>query len=382
MSQSRDRRTSGRPQSIRRLARWRRAAPALAQALLVVGTLPALLPTGADAHPLSVSYTHVAVHEDRPDAIVVIVRLPLDDLDLLLRLDSDLDGTVSTTELEAGRSSLAGYLAKHVHLTAGERLEPALGTIATWTDSERFPYVESHLSYSLPSRYTQWTLQVSALTDLYKDHRNIARIERGGFRESFLFQHGSAYTARPTPAPLLETALSFVAFGIEHIFTGYDHIVFLFGLLLVGRGLRDLVFVVTSFTVAHSVTLSVAALGLFTPVPWTIEAAIALSVAYVGIENLFLKDVRHRWKLTFAFGLIHGFGFANVLREMHLPPDALALGLFTFNLGVEIGQVIIVALMWPALKLLERQPFRPVVVRVASMLIAAVGLFWFFERIR
>jgi HupE/UreJ protein/uncharacterized protein DUF6702 len=345
---------------------------------LVLGAILGLLPSAAHAHPLSVSYTHAAVHDDRVD---VIVRVPLDAMDLLLRLDKDIDGKVSDAELEAGRPAITAYLTKHVVLTAGGRVEPAIGTIGSWVDSERFPYVESHLSYTLPSRYTQWMLQVAVLTDLYKDHRTIARIERGDFSESFLFQHGSTYSARPAPAPLLETGLSFVAFGIEHIFTGYDHIVFLFGLLLVGHGLRNLVFVVTSFTVAHSMTLSVAALGLFEPVPWTIEAAIALSVAYVGIENLFVKDVRHRWKLTFAFGLVHGFGFANVLREMHLPADALVLSLFTFNLGVEIGQVVIVALMWPALKLLERQPARPVVVRVASMAIAAVGLFWFYQRI-
>jgi hydrogenase/urease accessory protein HupE len=332
----------------------------------------------AAAHPLSVSYTTWIVSET---GVHATIRLPLDDVDLLLRLDTDLDGTVSPEELGRARPSLANYQRDRVMLTAGgRRIDPLLVSVGTWRDRESFPYLETVATYPLPAGGVEWSLQVLLLTDLYSDHRVLAEIVRGDTTEEFLFQHGNVYNARRPPGTW-QTAGGFIAFGVEHIFTGYDHILFLFGLLLVGRSVRDVVAVVTSFTVAHSITLSIAALGLFEPTPWTIEAAIALSVAYVGLENLFIKDTRHRWVLTFAFGLVHGFGFANLLREIHLEPKTLALSLFSFNTGVEIGQVAIVALIWPALRLLTHRPYHRLAVRITSMSIAAIGLVWFYQRV-
>ena len=107
--------------------------------------------------------------------------------------------------------------------------------------------------------------------------------------------------------------------GIEHILTGADHLVFLLGLLLVAGGWRPLLGVVTAFTVAHSITLALAALSIFAPSPRLVEPAIALSIAYVGVENLLNPDARQRWRITFPFGLVHGFGFAGALRAIALP---------------------------------------------------------------
>ena len=180
---------------------------------------------------------------------------------------------------------------------------------------------------------------------------------------------------------LWRTSVEFTWLGIEHISTGYDHLLFLLGLLLVGRGLRDLVAIVTAFTVAHSLTLILATLGVFEPVGWVVEAAIALSIAYVGIENRVVEDVKHRWRITFAFGLIHGFGFAGILREMELERGGLIVSLFSFNFGVELGQVTIVALVWPLLRLLQAHPRRRLITRLASSVIVAFGLFWFVERV-
>jgi len=202
-----------------------------------------------------------------------------------------------------------------------------------------------------------------------------------GRREQFVFDAHHVYEGRAAAGRAWATLSSFVRLGIEHIFTGYDHILFLFGLLLVGTGLRNLVAVVTSFTVAHSATLALATLGVVTPVPWTIEAAIALSIAYIGIENLLVPNPRYRWKISFLFGLVHGFGFATVLRDMHLARTGLAMSLFGFNAGVEIGQIAIVSVMYPLLQLLGRTPYRLAVTRVASCFITAVGLIWFYQRI-
>ena len=169
--------------------------------------------------------------------------------------------------------------------------------------------------------------------------------------------------------------------GVEHILTGYDHLLFLLALLVAGRGMRQLIAIVTSFTVAHSLTLAAATFGLIEPPPRLIEAAIALSIAYVGIENLLVKDVRGRWRLTFVFGLVHGFGFANVLREMELPRAALASSLFTFNAGVELGQVAVLVVVWPVLRAVQKSAYAVNITRAVSAVVIACGVVWFVQRV-
>ena len=131
--------------------------------------------------------------------------------------------------------------------------------------------------------------------------------------------------------------------GVHHILIGPDHLIFLVGLLLLGGTLRQLALVVTAFTLAHGMTLSLAALNIVSPPTRIVEPAIALSIVYVGADNLMIRGGRDvRVWIAFAFGLIHGFGFASVLREMDLPPTALGWSLFSFNVGVEIGQLLVV----------------------------------------
>ncbi len=176
----------------------------------------------------------------------------------------------------------------------------------------------------------------------------------------------------------------FVPAGIHHILIGPDHLLFLVGLLLLGGSVRRLLLVVSSFTVAHSITLSLAALNLVTPPARVIEPAIALSIVYVGVDNLMVgrgRDVR-AW-IAFAFGFIHGFGFANVLREMNLPNRALGWSLFSFNLGVEIGQLLVVVLVASALMAL-RSSNEAAGRRLAfagSLVVILIGAFWFVQRV-
>ena len=174
----------------------------------------------------------------------------------------------------------------------------------------------------------------------------------------------------------------FLRLGIEHIFTGYDHIAFLIGLLLLGGRLIELVKIVTAFTVAHSVTLALAALNVFAPSPRVIEPLIAASIVFIGAENLWAlrfskaaDALRHRWLVTLAFGLVHGFGFASVLRALDLPRNVLATGLVSFNLGVEIGQVCIVLVALPLVRRLRR------FAGPLSAIIAALGAFWLVQRL-
>lgn len=172
--------------------------------------------------------------------------------------------------------------------------------------------------------------------------------------------------------------------GIEHILFGFDHLVFLFGLVLVGRKLKGIVVAVTTFTVAHSLTLGLALVGVFSPRGDVIEPLIALSVAYVGIENFFVKDADKRWRVTLPFGLIHGFGFAGALGGIDLPPAEIPAALFAFNLGVEIGQLGVLAVILPIMLRLHRVEWLERDdrgVRSLSVAIVGVGLFWFVTRV-
>ncbi len=345
----------------------------------VVATLLAAVAPIA-AHPLSVSYSRWTV---QGRAVQLVVRLPLDDVDLLLRLDRDLDGTVTDTEIERGRDGIARYVAERVRVDAdGAVLAAVVRGVSRWTDRSGVPHAEARLAYPASRAIDTVMLQVRVLTDLYAGHRNLGEIEEGDRRIEFVFQHaGTLAVQRGAGTSRWGTATSFLSLGIEHIFTGYDHIVFLFGLLVVGRGFRQLIAVVTAFTIAHSTTLTLATIGVVAPAVWTVEGAIALSIAYVGIENLVSKDLARRWRIAFVFGLVHGFGFANFLRAMDLPRSALAVSLFTFNAGVEIGQVAIVALMYPLLRAIQRTAHHERIVRYASVVILVMGLYWFYERV-
>jgi hydrogenase/urease accessory protein HupE len=176
----------------------------------------------------------------------------------------------------------------------------------------------------------------------------------------------------------------FAASGVHHILIGPDHLLFLIGLLLLGGSLRQLVLVVSAFTVAHSMTLSLAVFRILAPPGWLIEPAIALSIVYVGADNLTVRggrDVR-AW-IAFAFGLIHGFGFASVLREMDLPPRALGWSLLSFNLGVEAGQLLVVIPVASALALIRAKSARigRQVAVAGSVVVIAAGAFWFIQRV-
>jgi hydrogenase/urease accessory protein HupE len=176
-----------------------------------------------------------------------------------------------------------------------------------------------------------------------------------------------------------QTFLRFVWLGMQHIGTGYDHLAFLLGLLVATASLRSLVKTITSFTIAHSITLALATFDVVILPSRFTESMIALSILYVAVENLIRKRSIERWRITFLFGLVHGFGFSNVLREMQLPRTNLALSLFSFNLGVEFGQLIFVILLFPALEDLMKRGWtwlRPAI----SIAIALLAAYWFVQR--
>jgi hydrogenase/urease accessory protein HupE len=232
-------------------------------------------------------------------------------------------------------------------------------------------------------------LQIEAVLFPYdRNHQTFVNLYEGGrlVRQAILdARQNSLEHFAGTAAGRLAVVRKFTGSGIHHILIGFDHIAFLIGLLLLGGTLRRLLVVVSAFTLGHSVTLSLAALGLVNVPARIVEPAIALSIVLVGADNLLARpggrDARPLYAL--GFGLVHGFGFAGVLRETGLPAGALGWSLFSFNLGVEIGQLLVVAVVATALQALRARSAElgRRLTLAGSVAVAAAGAFWFIERI-
>lgn len=223
------------------------------------------------------------------------------------------------------------------------------------------------------------TWHAGYLAAMAAGHRQYVEVD--GVPAGMLTAASPDLTVRAVPTTGAVVA-EFVELGVHHIWTGYDHLTFLAGLLLAAGGLRDMLFVVTGFTIAHSITLSLAATGLFTLPPSWVEPGIAASIVFVGVENLFRPPIRRRVALTFLLGLVHGFGFAGLLSELGLPQGHLAVALLSFNGGVELGQGAIVLAVLPVMLRLARWPvWRSRGVPALSTAIALAGAFWLVQRV-
>jgi hydrogenase/urease accessory protein HupE len=236
------------------------------------------------------------------------------------------------------------------------------------------------------------TIDLPVLASFAPGHRHVAHATWGAaavdgvmIRGRAPFQitrPGASDAATEAPEPRTLGFFAFLRMGVEHILTGYDHLLFLLGLILVGGRVRSLVGVVTAFTVAHSITLGLAAFGVLAPPSRIVEPAIALSIAYVGIENFFVKNAEKRWRITFPFGLVHGFGFAAALQEIELPRAQIPVALVSFNLGVELGQLGVMAVLLPLVLWARKSEwFAKRGALAMSAFVAMAGLFWFVERV-
>jgi len=302
---------------------------------------------------------------------------------LLPAIDSNHDGAIDAEELAAGRDAVARALMAGLRVRAGER--PCPGSLDRAWAMEAEDRVVFQVRYVCPEVPGPLTLQASILDGLTAGHRHMARLFRAGKAQVKVLDRAHAtWTVgdAATTTSALGMAWSMLKLGVEHILTGADHLVFLLGLILVGGGLRSMVGVVTAFTVAHSITLALAALSVFAPSPRLVEPAIALSIAYVGVENFFVKDARKRWRITFPFGLVHGFGFAAALREIALPRAQVPIALVSFNLGVELGQLAVLSIALPLVLTARNAPwFGDRGVKITSAAIAAGGAALFVVRL-
>jgi hypothetical protein len=302
---------------------------------------------------------------------------------LLPEIDADHDGAIDGEELAAGREAVARALTSGLIVEADGEACPGRLDRAWAMEAEGGVVFQLHFTCAEAPR--RLTLSAPILDRLAPGHRHLARVFRLGSAQVRVLDRAHATwtldDARPTSSTAA-MAWSMLKLGVEHILTGADHLVFLFGLILVGGRIRSIAAAVTAFTVAHSITLALAALSIFAPSPRLVEPAIALSIAYVGVENFFVADASRRWRITFPFGLIHGFGFASALREIALPRAQVPVALVSFNLGVELGQLGVLAIVLPLVLAARRAPwFGDRGVKVLSLAIAIGGGVLFVVRL-
>ena len=357
--------------------------------------LSGLAPEHAAAHAVSTSYVHLYATGLRP---VLEVDEPLRDVADAVDVDTDGDGNVTWGEVRAAQQKINSWIGNAVTVSRGATrcglrprpvaLELHAGTI--------------HLAqtYDLAcAAQGSWTIDYRLLFDRDRSHRALLAVSTSENDQPQAVVLDADRHRWEQGASTYSRFALFVRQGVWHIWQGYDHIAFLVLLLLPavlrpgtdGRwiGARDMAAilrhtlgVVTAFTLAHSITLSLATLGLVRPPALPIEAGIALTVAVAGVANLFPRLASRGARIAFGFGLIHGFGFANALQELGVASGAIIVPLAGFNIGVELGQLAIVAGIVPLLAVCrDRRAYARVFLPAASLAVSGIACWWLLQRV-
>jgi hydrogenase/urease accessory protein HupE len=332
----------------------------------------------AKAHDPGLSTATVTVGDHR---IEVLLSFANKDAESLLRAAGN-DRNLGSTE-RVDRHQLERLAIEETDLYLGERKAVTTQAMATRKDGQtidvllRFDQVPSD----------RMRLVAKFLARLPYGHREFLTIRTtNGVKLSETILSAKESSVDLPTITAVHADRSFVAFvmlGVEHILTGYDHLLFLFGLLVVCRDLRSILTVITCFTIAHSITLALSTLDLVRLPARIVEPLIAASIAYVGLENLLRGDSpRWRWLITFSFGLVHGLGFADALKELGIGRLGVVWPLIGFNCGVEIGQLSVAGVVLPVLWQLRRNPFFiRQWVPLCSVAVALAGSYWMVERV-
>jgi hydrogenase/urease accessory protein HupE len=297
-------------------------------------------------------------------------------------VDRDGDGAIDADELSAAHTAIADVCRGGFVLQDGARRHAAELVACALADNQ-----DVELTMHVPASGGNAVLQVALLAGMARGHRCYAAVHGGAgeLRSDALLEpsrHSLPLPAATAPAQGFSQSGTFFVLGVEHILIGFDHLAFLLALLLAGTGWRRVLATITAFTVAHSVTLLAAALGLVHLPGLLVEATIAASIVVVAIANLWQHGrAAHRWPLAFGFGLVHGFGFAGVLADLEIGGPDMLLPLLTFNLGVEAGQLAFAAVVVPLLALAMRHRSGGRVAIALSLLTGLAGLGWLLQRL-
>ena len=356
-----------------------------------------LLPT-AHAHKPSDSYLTVNV---KAAATSGQWDIALRDLDFALTLDADGNGELTWGEVRARHADIAAYAREHLRITADDK--PCTMDVGVQQIDEHTDGLYSVLPLTIECEVaspTRVALTYTLFADLDPQHRGLLNlVARGASRTAVLGPQQATQSFELGEVNRWRQFADYVREGVWHIWIGLDHILFLLSLLLpsvlvwqtaskkwqavdrFGVAFVDVLKVVTAFTLAHSITLSLAALGVIElPSRW-VESVIAASIIVAALNNIWPRVVGRLWMIAFGFGLVHGFGFATVLADLGLPRDALVLALVGFNVGVELGQLAIVIVFLPLAYALRRSVFyRRGVMVGGSAVIALLAGVWLVER--
>jgi hypothetical protein len=338
-----------------------------------------------------------SAHEE----LVTTSFLEVGERDVRVRLDIGLDGLVKAGLLasnHAGEADLLEHqetigaaLARELTVRANGRELAA--TPAGLTPVAGAPRVEQRFTFEGTAPISDLTLRAAFFPALGAESRTVVRVTWHGHVRMFV--NRGPVDVHLTPEQMVvstgEIVHQFLGWGVEHIFLGYDHLAFVLALLLGVTRLREVVAVVSSFTVAHSFTLALSSLELLRVPVRVSEVLVAASIVYVAVENMgwFVATRRHRWVVAFAFGLVHGLGFATELRaRLEDAGRSLFAAILSFNVGVELGQVAVVVVAWPLLACLRRGGDARAagirqrrIARMASVPILVVGLYWLADRL-
>jgi HupE / UreJ protein len=356
-----------------------------------------VLPT-AWAHKPSDSYLTIQV---KAATIEGQWDIALRDLDFALTLDADGNGEITWGEVRARHADIAAYAGQHLTVTADDKpctLDVGAQQIDEHTDG-MYSVLPLNVQCEAASP-TRVVLNYTLFADLDPQHRGLLNlVARGASRSAVLGPQQATQSFELGEISRWRQFTDYVREGVWHIWIGIDHILFLLSLLLpsvlvwqalskkwqavnrFGEAFVDVLKVVTAFTLAHSITLSLAALGVIELPSRLVESVIAASIIVAALNNLWPRVIGRLWMVAFGFGLVHGFGFASVLADLGLPRDALVLALVGFNVGVELGQLAIVVVFLPLAYALRRSVFyRRGVMIGGSVLIALLAAVWLVER--
>ncbi|OIK16325.1 hypothetical protein BIV60_04725 [Bacillus sp. MUM 116] len=365
-------------------------------------------PFTAEAHAYSASYTKITMDPTKTEVVFSIDTLSI--IELIDGIDKNKDWVLQQSEIDQEKHHIEELLTEGIALDKDNKEQtPELEKMKIVKKSNKI-FLSVYLKYPgvSPGETISFndgfyandptTNYVNLLSANYQGETSETALQGDNRTWTMLLtevqqeqQTDSGqtvqdhYQKKTQPAayaqPTTSTWFSFFKLGMMHILTGYDHLLFLLALLLRKQTFKQYAAIVTSFTIAHSITLTLSVLGLVTLPSRFVEATIAFSICYVAVENIFKKKIRHRWTITFLFGLIHGLGFATLLREMAIPKKDLAVSLINFNLGIEAVQLTIVLLLLPLLTYMFKQKVSGKIVRYGSIIIVVLGAIWLVQRL-
>lgn len=349
----------------------------------------------AHAHKPSDSYLTLSVENN---VVQGQWDIALRDLDFAIGLDANGDAAITWGEVRARLTEVDSYAMARLALSNAGAACTAKVTEHLIDDHTDGAYAVLRFRAECPGSLETLQVRYSLFFDIDPQHKGLLRLEYQGSSSAAVFSPDKAAQQFALSKPSrLSQFLDYGREGVWHIWIGFDHILFLLSLLLPAVVFRkertwqaveafkpaffSVLKIVTAFTVAHSITLSLATLGIVSLPSRLVESTIAASVVIAALNNVFPLFRERRWAMAFAFGLIHGFGFASVLSDLGLPKDTLILALVGFNLGVEAGQLAIVSVFLPvAFAIRHTKFYRRIVLIGGSLLIAAIALVWFVER--